>query len=264
MQTTKLLKSNHHLNRYSSISAVHRILSNARAVAYVTGSSLDSPDLTTSICLHYRSSSAAGPPGEEARDSAKQGMQMELSDTLKSAHKTVVEADLPQELRETAFAEVLRHMLRAPSRPSPESRDHVDSPSPNGETSGLDRLGARVGVDTSALADLFEIQGDSVSLHVTSSRIPQAKSAATREVALLIAAARQGSGADDAWTSVGHIRDALQDYKKYDTNNFSAYLRRVADAFNFRGKGSSMEIRLTQPGWEIATALIASLAGGAT
>ena len=81
--------------------------------------------------------------------------------------------------------------------------------------------------------------------------------------ALLIVAARQGSGVDDGWTSVGHIRDALQNYKKYDPNNFSAYLRRVADAFNFRGKNTSMEVRLTQPGWETVIALIASLTGAA-
>jgi hypothetical protein len=130
------------------------------------------------------------------------------------------------------------------------------------EASGLARLSARVKVSESALADVFDISRENVTLHVASSRVDSTKSRATREIALLIAAARQATGADDSWTAVSHVRDALQQYNRYDTGNFSAYLRGAADAFNFRGKGTSLEMRLTKPGWEMATALIRSLAGG--
>ena len=189
-------------------------------------------------------------------------MEPKLVDAIRAAYEAVREAELPPELEGFALYGALR-LLGDRSHLSLGDRPHANSAGPTAVASGLDRLAARVGVSATALGDLFEVQGDAISLHVPSSRIPQAKSAATREVALLIASARQGSGADDAWTSVGHIRDALQDYKKYDPNNFAAYLRQVADAFNFRGKGTSMEVRLTQPGWETAIALIASLAGKA-
>jgi hypothetical protein len=185
---------------------------------------------------------------------------MEIGDAIKTAHHAVVEANLPPELQEAAFAQVLRHVLSATSRPA--SPGPSTPLKPTEDSSGLDRLAARVGVTTDALADVFEITDDSVSLHVASSRIASVKSRATTEIALLVAAARQGSGADEAWTAVEHIRQVLQHYKRYDTNNFSAYLRRTGDAFNFRGKGSSSEIRLTQPGWEMATSLIMSLTGG--
>jgi hypothetical protein len=188
----------------------------------------------------------------------------QLGDAIKTAHHAVMEADLPPELQEVAFAQVLRHVLREASTPSGARPEQPVGLVPFVEGAGLSRLAARVGVSESALADLFEITEDSVSLHVASSRISSTKSRATREVALLITGARQGSGADEAWTAVEHVRETLQHYRRYDTNNFSSYLKGVTDAFNFRGRGSSMEVRLTQPGWEMAINLITSLAGGSS
>lgn len=186
---------------------------------------------------------------------------MELSDAIKAAHHAVVEADLPANLQEVAFGQVLRHVLDGSSRTPGGDLGERTSHTAINETTGLGRLAARAGVGEGALADLFEIGESSVSLHVASSRIAATKSQATREIALLIASARQGGGIDEAWTAVEHVREALQYYKRYDTNNFSAYLKGIGDAFNFRGKGSSQEMRLTQPGWEMAVDLIKFLTG---
>jgi AraC-like DNA-binding protein len=188
---------------------------------------------------------------------------MEVDEAIKTAHHAVVEAGLPSEFQGAAFSQVLRHLLAATASPSSEHPDRPARGALVDEPSRLSRLAARVGVSESALADLFEVTDDSVTLHVSSARIPSAKSQATKDVALLVAAARQGSGADDGWTAAEHVREGLQNYKKYDTNNFSTYLKGVAEAFNFRGRGPSMELRLTQPGWEMAVNLITSLAGGA-
>jgi hypothetical protein len=189
---------------------------------------------------------------------------MELCDAIKTAHSAVMDAELPAGFQEVAFAQVLRHVLTESSQPSSERPEWKTLPRADSNMAGVDRLAAKVGASTSVLADLFEITVDSVSLHVASSRIATSRSRATREIALLVNAARQGSGVDEAWTQVEHVREALQNYKRYDTNNFSAYLKGVKDAFNFRGRGISMEMRLTQPGWELATNLIASLTGGSS
>jgi hypothetical protein len=189
---------------------------------------------------------------------------MELSEAIKTAHNAVVQADLPPNLQGVAFGQVLRHLLEESSRPSGGYLSQRTGPTETGDTTGLGRLAGRVGVSASALADLFEIGEGSASLHVASSRIASTKSQATREIALLIASARQGSGIDETWTAVEHVREALQHYKRYDTNNFSAYLKGIGDAFNFRGKGSSLEMRLTQPGWEMAIDLITLLAGASS
>lgn len=189
-------------------------------------------------------------------------MPVGLDEAIKIAHGAVLEAELPSPFQEIAFGEVLRYVLAGSVQ-----FDHINpggptSPTLVSEASGLGLLASRVDASASALADLFDISEGSVSLHVASARIAPTKSKATKEIALLVAAARQGSGTDETWTGVDHIRETLQQYKRYDTNNFAAYLKATGDAFNFRGKGSSTEIRLTKIGWEMATNLIQSLVGG--
>jgi hypothetical protein len=181
---------------------------------------------------------------------------MDIEEALTKAVDATCHRDpeLPQQLLVPAFQEVLRHLLQAPSKAVvPFS---VPEPAP---TTGLARLAARTKVSEQALGDIFDVDGDSISVHVASSRINSAKSRATRDIALLVVAARQGAGLDESWTAIGHVREALQNYNRYDASNFSSYLKASGDAFNVRGKGVSMELRLTQPGWEAATALIASL-----
>jgi hypothetical protein len=189
---------------------------------------------------------------------------MEITEALKTAREAIIEADLPAELQQAAFAEVLRHLLGG----VPESAAQAVVPTVSvpsvPSSSGLGRLATRVGVSEAVLADVFDISGDEVTLHVASSRIAPSKSRATKEVALMIAAARQGSGVDDSWTLVTHIRDALQQYNRYDVGNFSTYLRAATDSFNSRGKGASLEIRLTKPGWEMAIDLLHAVAGEAS
>jgi hypothetical protein len=187
-----------------------------------------------------------------------------LVESIKIAHKAVLEAELSSPLQEIAFGEVLRYVLAGSTGTGYELPHQATSSVLPGEANGLSLLASRVGVSASALADLFDISEGSASLHVASSRIAATKSRATKDIALLIVAARQGSGVDEAWTSVDHIRETLQHYKKYDANNFSAYLKATGDAFNFRGKGASTEVRLTQVGWEMATAFIQSLVSGAS
>jgi hypothetical protein len=191
-----------------------------------------------------------------------------LSQTIKEVHQAVVDADIPPQMHNVAFAEALRYALNGTSGTSgtshpglpPTSRRNVNEGGKDA-ASGAARLAAKVGVDEFSLADIFAIDDD-VTLHVASSKIDSVKTKATREIAMLIAAARQGSGVDEAWTAASHVRDALQQYNRFDPANFAAYLRKTGDIFNFRGKGAAVEVRLTKPGWEAAGSLIRSIAGG--
>lgn len=197
---------------------------------------------------------------------------MKLNDALAEAKDSIVQAQLPDEWQAEAFNLVLRHLLAgtpavgsvasgpayAPPPVVPAAAPLVTPPPAE---DGPARLSAKVKVPEAALLDVFGFNEDGVALHVTSTKIASTKSKATQEVALLITAARQGSGLDEGWTSANHVREALQHYKKYDQSNFSANLKALKDAFNSRGNGPAMELRLTQPGWETAIEVVQRIAG---
>jgi hypothetical protein len=186
---------------------------------------------------------------------------MEIKDALSAARLAVENAGLPEAWGDIAFGEVLRSLLgtQAVSAAPPVVAPGLGKPA-SGSTAGLGHLAARLGVSDSALADVFAVEDDNVSLYVASGKLPTTKSKATREVALLIVAARQGAGIDDSWTDVAHVRDALTQYNRYDASNFSKYLRDTGDVFNLRGK-PVQQLRLTRPGWEAAVELVKSLTG---
>jgi hypothetical protein len=187
--------------------------------------------------------------------------RVEIKDALLAARASVEDADLPEPWQGRAFSEILRHLLNDPS-PVPAIRVAPGQPAAvtvAGAGPGLTRLAARFDVAEEVLADILDVEDDGVALHVASAKISAVKSKATREVALLIVAARQGAGMDESWTDVVHVREALTNYNRYDQGNFSKYLKETGDVFNFRGK--PVQLRLTRPGWEAAIDLVKALAG---
>jgi transposase-like protein len=184
---------------------------------------------------------------------------MEIMDALALTRRSVEDADLPEPWGEIAFREILHSLLRSQAPDDAMDSRTLRTGLPASEAgSSLARLAARMGVAEDALADVFGVEDDAVTLHVASGRIPATKSRATREVALLTVAARQGAGIDESWTDIDYIRDTLSQYNRYDMSNFSKYLRDTGDVFNFKGK-PVQHLRLTRQGWEAATELIRAL-----
>jgi hypothetical protein len=179
-------------------------------------------------------------------------------------HGRLAQTELPIEFQLAAYPTLLQYQLAN----TPPSTDHAPA---SGATPATDRrkgaelgnadssaLARRLGREQPALEDIYDLSGNPPSLIVSVRKLDTSVSGATSQIALLVTAARQGSGADD-WTQTAEIRTVCQEYSRFDSNNFAGTLTAMGEEFAFRGKGVSREVRLTRPGWERVSELLAEL-----
>jgi hypothetical protein len=179
---------------------------------------------------------------------------------VREAVKAVEEADVPEDLRATAFEKAFEALIGVgQSAAGPISREpaaHLAT----AEGPSLAGIASRLGLDQALAEEVFYVDGDTLGLALAPSKFSPKKAAATQDIALLLAAGRQAGGWDE-WTQVGHIRAACRDYGRFDAANFATTVRRMANVFSFRGKGRQLEVRVTRPGFEQAANLARELIG---
>ncbi len=100
-------------------------------------------------------------------------------------------------------------------------------------------------------------QGDA-DLVVGVGKLDNSTASATKQVALLVAGARQITELEQ-WTESKHIRNVCLHYGRFDSANFAKTVKQMDDAFSFKGKGQQLEVRLHQRGIERLKQLITSL-----
>ncbi len=191
----------------------------------------------------------------------------DVSQILGGALKDVEDAKIPDELREIAFKEAVR-LREASAGLTPSESSGAAGVKPgavvgqSGVSDGpLAQIAQRLGVDATLVGEVFTVRDGEVRLAIGSRSLSQGKRPATREIALLVAGARQAAGVED-WTSVGTIREWCEEYGRYDSPNFAKTIADMDDLFQFSGKGQKREVRLRQPAWEEAGDLVGRLVGG--
>lgn len=188
----------------------------------------------------------------------------DVSQVLVGALKDVQEAKVPEDLREIAFKEAIRLREAATgagatggpargSRGGPESERNDGAP--------LGQIASLFGTDQSLVNEVFNVRDGEVRLAIGSRSLAAGKRPATREIAVLVAGARQATGQEE-WTSVNAIREWCEEYDKYDRANFAKSIAAMDDLFQFAGKGQKREVRMRQPAWEEAGDLVRRLGGG--
>ena len=169
---------------------------------------------------------------------------------------------------------VLKHMLHvrlpipgsgAPAvgaAPSPpiQSPTAGSTPAASDEQDVLGRIGAVLKLDRDILELVYDVQDGEPQLVLTSKKLVSNKAQAARQLAQLVAAARQAAGLEE-WTSVAPIRRVVSDYGRLDTNNFAAAIQQMDKVAVLRGKGMAREVKITKPGMEDTAALIRTLVG---
>ncbi len=182
---------------------------------------------------------------------------------LRQALKAVEGSGVPTDLRPAAFREAVRLLSGESPAEAAAPAVHTGGASPGRAASGqLAALAAKLGVGRDAIGEVYQIESGDLKLIVASTKLQSDKRAATRQIAVLVAAGRQGAGIDTDWTESKGIRDACSDLGKLDSPNFANTLNSMGDVFSFQGKGVSRKVKVIRPGFERATALVKELTNG--
>jgi hypothetical protein len=189
-----------------------------------------------------------------------------MSEAVQTAidlHDELVESQLEKDFALAAFPVLLeRRLVGGDSSPpsAPPTTAPAAAGAPAADPSAAQALATRVKRPVEELEDIYDFSADPVALIVSPGRLASAVARATEQIALLVVASRQADS-NDAWTPTSHIRAVCQEYARFDSSNFAGTLTSLHEEFAFRGTGRSREVRLTRPGWDKVSKLLAELGG---
>lgn len=192
-----------------------------------------------------------------------------ITSILRKAHESVDAAGLPESLKVAAFEKAVDLLAgtavpaATPSQASeaPEVAGAPKPPPSDGGTKSLERVAAKLRLPLETVSEVFHIDGEKIALSIASSKLPSAKLTASKEIALLIAAARLAGGWDAEWTAAEEVRSVADDFGKFDQKNLAKALTDQGDYFGFQGKGEARKIKVNRKGLEEAAVLVRKLAG---
>jgi hypothetical protein len=186
---------------------------------------------------------------------------------LKEALKAVDSSGVPAELRPGAFREAIRllssDLVPSGQQRSPSVQPKRTEPDSDGTHEHLAALANRLGLSGDVVSEVYHFDAGDLKLIVAPSKLESDKASATKQIALLISAGRQGSGIDSAWTPSKVIRDACDEFGRLDSANFAAVLGSMGDTFGFDGKGRGRKVKVNRSGFEQAGTLVKRLTAGA-
>lgn len=180
----------------------------------------------------------------------------DVSKILREAAEAVKAADIPTELRSSAFEKAVELLAGQPATGAKVSSQGAKPESESGET--LDKVATKLGLDREAIDEIFDVEDGDVKLTIAPAKLDAHKTKGAKEIALLVAAARQGAGSED-WTRQNTIRVVADDYGKFDSPNFAQTLSELGDYFSFSGTGRGRRLKMRRAGFEEAAALIRRL-----
>lgn len=197
---------------------------------------------------------------------------MEVKDTLTAALKAVTDANIPEELREVAFAKAVDLLAGTVSPASSRSQATNGAPAPQtgrqeveppkvDSGSALDRIASKLDVGRDRVDEVFAESDGTIDIIVSARKLASSKQEGTRQIALLLAAGRQAAGVEE-WTGADVIRAKCEDFRKLDSPNFGKALGGMQDEFSLQGPAKKRKVKVSRQGWLAAGDLVKSLTGG--
>jgi hypothetical protein len=188
-----------------------------------------------------------------------------IVDALKRAVAAVEEAGVPEDLREEAFRAALASEGLQPAPAASGAVGKGDS-SPVGEgppsdaSEPLQKIAKKLKLDPALVGRIFEIDGDTVHLLVSTSDLDSKASVSQQEITLLVIAARQAAGLDDELTHVKEVREIAKEFGVFDSNFSGNITPLKGSRIRFTGSAATRQFKMNQPGFEAAAAIVKRLA----
>jgi hypothetical protein len=185
---------------------------------------------------------------------------------LAEAAKAVDDAKIPDSLRQSAFEKAVD--LLAASKGAGEVGERTPSgggaaPTPVtiiDDGTLLSKVATKLKVSPETVGEVLHEKDGRFDVIVPPAKLAAGKAPGMKQLALVVAAARQGAELDD-FTDMEHIRHFAVEFNKYDSANFATDLKDLEDELRFRKEGRKIFVKLTRVGWERAAALIRQLGG---
>jgi hypothetical protein len=187
--------------------------------------------------------------------------EQDVATVLRQAVAAVEASGVEPGLRSAAFERAIDLLTRDRSEtPLDAPSGRADrAPAADGSPSDpLSLIAIKLGLEREVVEEVFAVEGSDLTLTVSRGRLDARKAAGTKQIALLLAAARQ-SAAFEEWTEGALVRQVADDYGKYDGSNFAATLGEMGDFFAMTGSGQRAKLKVRRAGFDAARELIASL-----
>ncbi len=192
-----------------------------------------------------------------------------VADILAEAIAAVNAAGVPAELKEAAFSKAVDVIMARRTAETAGSMGtagvaHAPAVTPGatalteGDVVGL--IAARLRLDREVVGEVFDETDGKLDVIVPPRKLAAGKAPAVKQLALLVASARQAAGIEE-WTDADDIRQFVEEFKRYDQANFASTLKQMDDIFRIKQTGRKITVRLGRPGWDRAAELVTTLAG---
>lgn len=173
---------------------------------------------------------------------------MEPTEVLRKALQAVGEAEVPDDLRELAFAKAV-DLYSRPDQPQPPvdegGAERVGQISPGVQSEfpasdGLANVASALGIDPNYVEEFFA-ETEEEELMFTHDPDPLGTNNAdrARAVSLLLACARQYGGYDSTSTSYATLKEECERLHIYDSKHFSTQVSGMTKFFVVSGSGQS-------------------------
>lgn len=188
----------------------------------------------------------------------------ELTELINEIWSSVEDSELPASMRESAFTTVLESKLGSSSTQSPIVPPAAvvtgGTPTDNlaTESGSLVSLARQIDLPIETVSEVYSVRDDgTLDFHFQVGKLPSGKASGAREIAILVAAGRQGTGTEE-WTKAGDIRQVCDYYSKFDQANFAANItnKSMQQLIKISGTGPRRQLQMRATGWREAKNLI--------